>query len=81
MVNFHLYAKNASPYMEVIDMVTFMVLLCIVIVLAIIIATIVLAALAIGGASLGILLFLFGDIVIGITLTALLIKKIAQKRK
>lgn len=62
-------------------MVTFLILLAILIVVAVIIGIIVLVLLAIGGVGLGTLLFIFGDLLIGVVLTVLLLKVIFHKRR
>lgn len=80
--SYFFYAKNAVPVMEVkIDMITFMILLAILILIALIIGFVILIFLAIGGAGLGLLIYIFGDLVIGIALFGLLLRAIFRKRK
>lgn len=62
-------------------MVTFMILLAVLILIALIIGFIILTVLAIGGAGLGLLIYIFGDLIIGVALFALLLKAIFRRKK
>lgn len=62
-------------------MVTFLIILAAIFILAICIGIVILIVLALGGATLGILVYIFGDLIIGIALTALLIRAIFKRRR
>lgn len=61
-------------------MVTFAIILAILIIILVIIGFIALVVLAVGGVGLGVIVFLFGDILVGIALTVLLIRAITKKK-
>ena len=62
-------------------MVTFMILAAILIIVAIVIGIILLVILAIAGVTGGVLVFLFGDIIIGVALFVLLLRGIFRRRR
>lgn len=61
-------------------MVTFLIILAILAIIAIVIGIAALIILIAGGTVGGVLIFLFGDLLIGIWLTCMLIKKIIKRR-
>lgn len=79
--SFSFHANSTVPYMEVkINMVTFLIILTILIVVALIIGIVLMVLLATAGAFGGLFVFLFGDIIIGIALTVLLIRGITKRK-
>ena len=62
-------------------MITFLVIIGILLILALIIGFVVLLVLAAAGVAGSILIYIFGDLIIGIALTVLLFKFIFKRRR